>query len=94
MCESSLFLILVCVCVQWFTKAGFTDVKIKQIGPSWYRGVRRHGLIMGCSVTGTKAQVSYAVDGGTMMRSPNIRGRVRRLDLMGCSVSGTKTQVS
>lgn len=35
-------------------KKGFTDVKIKRIGPSWYRGVRRHGLIMGCSVTGVK----------------------------------------
>lgn len=42
--------------MEWFTKAGFTDVKIKRIGPSWYRGVRRHGLIMGCSVTGVKAE--------------------------------------
>ncbi|KAG2429982.1 hypothetical protein HYH02_013933 [Chlamydomonas schloesseri] len=25
-----------------------------RIGPKWYRGVRRHGLIMGCSVTGVK----------------------------------------
>jgi len=40
--------------IKWFTNAGFTDVKLKRIGPSWYRGVRRHGLIMGCSVTGTK----------------------------------------
>ena len=39
---------------QWFTAAGFTDVQLKRIGPSWYRGVRRHGLIMGCSVTATK----------------------------------------
>lgn len=45
---------------QWFTKAGFTDVKIKRIGPTWYRGVRRHGLIMGCSVTGVKPQVGGA----------------------------------
>ena len=46
------------MCVaQWFTKAGFTDVKIKRIGPKWYRGVRRHGLIMGCSVTGVKPKV-------------------------------------
>ncbi len=44
---------------QWFTKAGFTDVKIKRIGPKWYRGVRRHGLIMGCSVTGVKPQVAW-----------------------------------
>lgn len=41
--------------IDWFTKAGFTDVQIKRIGPTWYRGVRRHGLIMGCSVTGVKA---------------------------------------
>lgn len=41
---------------EWYTKAGFTDVKIKRIGPSWYRGVRRHGLIMGCSVTGVKPE--------------------------------------
>lgn len=43
--------------LQWFTKAGFEDVKIKRIGPKWYRGVRRHGLIMGCSVTGRKSKV-------------------------------------
>lgn len=42
---------------QWFTKAGFVDVKITRIGPKWYRGVRRHGLIMGCSVTGVKPKV-------------------------------------
>lgn len=42
--------------IEWFTKAGFTDVKIKRIGPQWYRGVRRHGLIMGCSVTGVKQE--------------------------------------
>jgi hypothetical protein len=41
------------VCAQ----AGFVDVKIKRIGPEWYRGVRRHGLIMGCSVTGVKPKV-------------------------------------
>jgi SAM-dependent methyltransferase len=40
--------------IEWFTKAGFEDVKLKRIGPKWYRGVRRHGLIMGCSVTGVK----------------------------------------
>ena len=45
------------VLAQWFTKAGFEDVKIKRIGPKWYRGVRRHGLIMGCSVTGRKSKV-------------------------------------
>ncbi|KAI5056515.1 hypothetical protein GOP47_0028333 [Adiantum capillus-veneris] len=42
--------------MDWLTKAGFTDVKIKRIGPKWYRGVRRHGLIMGCSVTGVKPE--------------------------------------
>ncbi|KAJ9548206.1 hypothetical protein OSB04_020749, partial [Centaurea solstitialis] len=40
--------------IEWFEKAGFKDVQIKRIGPKWYRGVRRHGLIMGCSVTGIK----------------------------------------
>lgn len=40
--------------LQWFSAAGFDDVKITRIGPKWYRGVRRHGLIMGCSVTATK----------------------------------------
>ena len=37
-----------------FEQAGFEDVEILRIGPKWYRGVRRHGLIMGCSVTGVK----------------------------------------
>jgi MPBQ/MSBQ methyltransferase len=40
--------------VEWFTKAGFEDVQVLRIGPKWYRGVRRHGLIMGCSVSGVK----------------------------------------
>nr|BAL46505.1 MPBQ methyltransferase [Diospyros kaki] len=40
--------------IEWFQKAGFKDVQLKRIGPQWYRGVRRHGLIMGCSVTGVK----------------------------------------
>ena len=40
--------------IEWFKKAGFKDVQLKRIGPKWYRGVRRHGLIMGCSVTGVK----------------------------------------
>jgi MPBQ/MSBQ methyltransferase len=43
--------------MQWFAAAGFDNVQIKRIGPKWYRGVRRHGLIMGCSVTGTKRKV-------------------------------------
>ena len=42
--------------IRWFEAAGFDDVKLTRIGPSWYRGVRRHGLIMGCSVTGVKKQ--------------------------------------
>ena len=42
---------------HWFEAAGFEDVQIKRIGPKWYRGVRRHGLIMGCSVTGVKREV-------------------------------------
>ncbi|KAL4200133.1 hypothetical protein AMTRI_Chr03g148160 [Amborella trichopoda] len=40
--------------IEWFEKAGFKDVQLKRIGPKWYRGVRRYGLIMGCSVTGVK----------------------------------------
>ena len=44
--------------MQWFTAAGFENVELKRIGPQWYRGVRRHGLIMGCSVTGTKRKVA------------------------------------
>jgi len=40
--------------LTWFKNAGFEDVKLTRIGPSWYRGVRRHGLITGCSVTGVK----------------------------------------
>ncbi|KAL1547186.1 2-methyl-6-phytyl-1,4-hydroquinone methyltransferase [Salvia divinorum] len=41
--------------IEWFEKAGFKNVQLKRIGPKWYRGVRRHGLIMGCSVSGVKA---------------------------------------
>ncbi|CAL5356082.1 unnamed protein product [Camellia sinensis] len=41
--------------IEWFEKAGFKDVQLKSIGPKWYRGVRRHGLIMGCSVTGVES---------------------------------------
>jgi len=57
---------------QWFTKAGFQDVRIKRIGPKWYRGVRRHGLIMGCSVTGVKTQARPA-RGPRGARMPCIR---------------------
>lgn len=39
---------------SWFTKAGFTDIKIHQVTPDWYNGDRSHGLIMGCAVVGTK----------------------------------------
>ncbi|XP_074586796.1 2-methyl-6-phytyl-1,4-hydroquinone methyltransferase 2, chloroplastic-like [Curcuma longa] len=42
--------------VEWFEKAGFKDVKLKRVGPKWYRGVRRFGLIIGCSVTGVKTE--------------------------------------
>ncbi|KAL4309098.1 hypothetical protein GQ457_01G032170 [Hibiscus cannabinus] len=30
--------------IEWFKNAGFKDVKLKRIGPKWYRGVRKHGL--------------------------------------------------
>jgi len=39
---------------HWFERAGFQDIKLTRVGPKWYRGVRRHGLIIGCSVTGVK----------------------------------------
>ena len=42
--------------IDWFKDDGFKDVKLKRIGPKWYRGVRRHGLIMRCSVTGVKRE--------------------------------------
>ena len=40
--------------LDWFRAAGFVDIELHRIGPKWYRGVRRHGLIMGCSVVGRK----------------------------------------
>jgi len=40
--------------IKWFEAAGFICVKMHRIGPKWYRGCRKHGLIMGCSVTGIK----------------------------------------
>ncbi|QDZ19081.1 S-adenosyl-L-methionine-dependent methyltransferase [Chloropicon primus] len=40
--------------IKWFEAAGFSSIKLKRIGPKWYRGCRKHGLIMGCSVTGVK----------------------------------------
>ncbi|KAL6883273.1 hypothetical protein ACP4OV_010687 [Aristida adscensionis] len=42
--------------IEWFERAGFKDVQLKRIGPKWYRGVRRHGLVLGCSVTGVKKE--------------------------------------
>jgi MPBQ/MSBQ methyltransferase len=42
--------------IEWFERAGFKDVEVKRIGPKWYRGVRRHGLVIGCSVTGIKKE--------------------------------------
>ena len=39
---------------SWFSKAGFTDIKIHQVTPEWYNGDRSHGLIMGCAIVGTK----------------------------------------
>jgi len=58
--------------LAWFAAAGFTDVALTRIGPPWYRGVRRHGLIMGCSVTGVKpkAGASPAVLGPKKEVSP------------------------
>ena len=42
---------------EWFEKAGFVDVNVTRIGPKWYNGERKWGLIMGCSVTGVKPTV-------------------------------------
>jgi MPBQ/MSBQ methyltransferase len=39
---------------EWFTRAGFTDLKVSYIGPPAYKGVRQHGLIMGLTITGRK----------------------------------------
>ena len=46
--------------IEWFKKAGFENIKLKRINPKWYRGVRRHGLIMGCVVTGVKPSSGYS----------------------------------
>ncbi|KAI4345703.1 hypothetical protein L6164_012803 [Bauhinia variegata] len=42
--------------IEWFRKAGFQDIKLKTVGPRWFRGARRHGLIIGCCVTGVKPE--------------------------------------
>ncbi|VAH96031.1 unnamed protein product [Triticum turgidum subsp. durum] len=42
--------------IEWFERAGFKDVELTRIGPRWYRGARRHGLVIGCCVTGIKTQ--------------------------------------
>lgn len=34
--------------------SGFRVFQLKRISRKWYRGIRRHGLIMGCSVAGGK----------------------------------------
>lgn len=39
---------------KWFAAAGFKDLNISYIGPSAYKGIRQHGLIMGLTITGTK----------------------------------------
>uniref|UniRef100_A0A7S1TL16 MPBQ/MBSQ family SAM-binding methyltransferase profile domain-containing protein n=1 Tax=Erythrolobus australicus TaxID=1077150 RepID=A0A7S1TL16_9RHOD len=40
--------------VRWFRRAGFANIRIQRIGPEPYRGVRRHGLIMGVVVVADK----------------------------------------
>ena len=45
--------------LAWFTRAGFTDVKVEPIRPEWYApDDRAHGLIMGSVVVGTKSSPS------------------------------------
>lgn len=40
--------------ISWFRNAGFEDIKVEIESPKWYRGTLRHGVIMGCWVTGVK----------------------------------------
>ncbi|KAA8494213.1 2-methyl-6-phytyl-1,4-hydroquinone methyltransferase, chloroplastic [Porphyridium purpureum] len=40
--------------IYWFAAAGFRNIKVSEITPAAYKGVRRHGLIMGLVVTGEK----------------------------------------
>ncbi|XP_078429584.1 2-methyl-6-phytyl-1,4-hydroquinone methyltransferase 2, chloroplastic-like [Wolffia australiana] len=40
--------------VSWFKNAGFEDIKVEIEPPWWFRGSLRHGVIMGCWVTGVK----------------------------------------
>ena len=62
--------------LDWFTAAGFEDVKITRIGPQWYRGVRRHGLIMGCSVTGRKPKVRSPAPSSTPPKPSRCTGLI------------------
>lgn len=57
---------------RWYTAAGFTDITVSYIGPSAYKGVRQHGLIMGLTVTGTKptdGPLESPLDQGSMLES-------------------------
>lgn len=66
--------------VEWFTKAGFTDLNISYIGPEAYKGVRQHGLIMGLTITATKPQegpLESPLEMGEMLES-----RKRQLGLL------------
>ena len=56
--------------MKWFKAAGFENVELTRIGPSWYRGVRRHGLIMGCSVVGTKKVAGESPAGKKKVETP------------------------
>ena len=40
--------------IYWFKSAGFRQIEVSEITPEAYKGVRRHGLIMGLVVTGIK----------------------------------------
>lgn len=57
---------------KWYTAAGFKDLNISYIGPEAYKGVRRHGLIMGLTITGTKpldGPIESPVELGSMLES-------------------------
>lgn len=57
--------------IKWFKAAGFDEVRIDRIGPKWYRGVRRHGLIMGCSVSGVKKSSGISPIAGQLPSTPS-----------------------
>lgn len=50
--------------VAWFKEAGFENVRVHQVTPSWYEGDRAHGLIMGCVAVGDKPAAAASAGAG------------------------------